>query len=95
MQTTLCEHGREWEGHGTGITSKWQPLIEDRSFLPWLVSLPTDQEQMRARHLSPQVIARLEEMWKDNASATLRDLEAGLNAGTLDDEPNPVLLRYA
>ena len=75
-------------------TSKWQPLIEDRSFLPWLVSLPTDQEQMRARHLSPQVIARLEEMWKDNASATLRDLEAGLNAGTLDDEPNPVLLRY-
>ena len=75
-------------------TSKWQPLIEDRSFLPWLVNSPTDQEQMRARHLSPQVIARLEEMWKDNSSATIQDLEKGLNAGTLDDEPNPVLLRY-
>ena len=75
-------------------TSKWQPLIEDRSFLPWLVNSPTDQEQMRARHLSPQVIARLEEMWKENQSATIQDLEKGLNAGTLDDEPNPVLLRY-
>ena len=74
--------------------SKWQPLIEDRSFLPWLVNSPSDQEQMRARHLSPQVIARLEEMWKDNQSATIQDLEKGLNAGTLDDEPNPVLLRY-
>ncbi|KAI7340862.1 upf1 regulator of nonsense transcripts [Hortaea werneckii] len=72
-------------------TSKWQPLIEDRSFLPWLVSQPTDQEQMRARHLPPQVIARLEEMWKDNTSATIQDLEK--SAG-VDDEPAPVLLRY-
>lgn len=75
-------------------TSKWQPLIEDRSFLPWLVNPPTDQEQMRARHLSPQVIAKLEEMWKENQAATIQDLEKGLNAGTLDDELNPVLLRY-
>lgn len=75
-------------------TSKWQPLIEDRSFLPWLVNTPTDQEQMRARHLSPQIIARLEEMWKENSAATIQDLEKGLSAGTLDDEPNPVLLRY-
>ena len=72
-------------------TSRWQPLIEDRSFLPWLVSSPSDQEQMRARHLPPQMIAKLEEMWKDNANATIADLEKG--AG-VDDEPAPVLLRY-
>lgn len=72
-------------------TSRWQPLIEDRSFLTWLVSSPTDQEQMRARHLLPQMIAKLEEMWKDNATATIADLEKG--AG-VDDEPAPVLLRY-
>jgi regulator of nonsense transcripts 1 len=72
-------------------TSRWQPLIEDRSFLPWLVAAPTDAEQLRARHLSPQMIAKLEEMWKDNASATVADLEKG--AG-VDDEPAPVLLRY-
>ncbi len=71
--------------------SRWQPLIEDRSFLSWLVSSPTDQEQLRARHLSPQMIAKLEEMWKDNATATIADLEKG--AG-VDDEPAPVLLNY-
>ncbi|KAJ5126976.1 hypothetical protein N7448_007755 [Penicillium atrosanguineum] len=72
-------------------TSRWQPLIEDRSFLPWLVGAPTDQEQLRARHLSPQLIAKLEEMWKENSQATLEDLE---KATAVDDEPAPVLLRY-
>lgn len=72
-------------------TSRWQPLIEDRSFLSWLVSAPSDQEQLRARHLSPQMIAKLEEMWKENANATVEDLEKATNA---DDEPAPVLLRY-
>lgn len=72
-------------------TSRWQPLIEDRSFLSWLVAQPTDQEQLRARHLSPQLIAKLEELWKENAAATVTDLEKAAN---IDDEPAPVLLRY-
>ncbi|PKY08859.1 putative regulator of nonsense transcripts [Aspergillus campestris IBT 28561] len=72
-------------------TSRWQPLIEDRSFLPWLVAQPSDQEQLRARHLSPQLIAKLEEMWKENSQATFSDLE---KATAVDDEPAPVLLRY-
>ncbi|KAF2425260.1 P-loop containing nucleoside triphosphate hydrolase protein [Tothia fuscella] len=71
--------------------ARWQPLIEDRSFLSWLVSQPSDQEQLRARHLSPQMIVKLEEMWKENTNATIADLEKG--AG-IDDEPAPVLLRY-
>ncbi|TID18438.1 ATPase AAA+ type core [Venturia nashicola] len=75
----------------TWDTSRWQPLIEDRSFLTWLVGQPTDQEQLRARHLSPQMIVKLEEMWKENASATIADLEKGVG---VDDEPAPVLLRY-
>ncbi|KAI9372596.1 P-loop containing nucleoside triphosphate hydrolase protein [Aspergillus egyptiacus] len=72
-------------------TSRWQPLIEDRSFLTWLVAAPSDQEQLRARHLSPQMIAKLEEMWKENSQATVSDLE---KATAVDDEPAPVLLRY-
>ena len=72
-------------------TSRWQPLIEDRSFLPWLVAAPSDAEQLRARHLSPQMIAKLEEMWKDDTNATIADLEKGVG---VDDEPAPVLLRY-
>jgi len=75
----------------TWDVSRWQPLIEDRSFLPWLVAVPSDQEQLRARHLSPQMIAKLEELWKENQNATIADLE---KAAGIDDEPNPVLLRY-
>lgn len=71
--------------------SKWQPLIEDRSFLSWLVSLPSDAEQLRARHLTPPMIAKLEEMWKEDANATIADLE---KAAGIDDEPAPVLLKY-
>ena len=72
-------------------TSRWQPLLEDRSFLPWLVPMPTDQEQMRARHISPQMIVRLEELWKENVAATVEDLEKGVG---VDDEPAKVTLRY-
>ena len=52
---------------------------------------PTDQEQLRARHLSPQTIAKLEELWKDNANATIADLEKG--AGQ-EEVGAKVLLRY-
>jgi regulator of nonsense transcripts 1 len=71
--------------------SRWQPLIEDRSFLPWLVSVPTDAEQLRARHLTPPQIAKLEELWKEDANATVQDLE---KATGIDDDPQPVLLKY-
>ncbi|KAI9834353.1 MAG: hypothetical protein M1826_004279 [Phylliscum demangeonii] len=72
-------------------TSRWQPLIEDRSFLPWLVAAPSDAEQLRARHLSPQLIAKLEEMWKENANATVQDLE---KAAGVEDEPAEVMRSY-
>lgn len=71
--------------------SRWQPLIEDRAFLNWLVQAPTDAEQLRARHLTPPMIAKLEEMWKETPTATVADLEKGVG---VDDDPQPVLLKY-
>jgi regulator of nonsense transcripts 1 len=72
-------------------TSRWQSLIEERAFLSWLVSPPSDAEQLRARHLSNNVITKLEERWKLDPKATLMDLEDPSN---LDEDPNPVLLKY-
>lgn len=72
-------------------TSRWCPLIEDRAFLTWLVAAPSDAEQLRARHLTPPQIAKLEEMWKEAPGATIEDLEKGTG---IDDDPNPVLLKY-
>ncbi|KDQ61184.1 hypothetical protein JAAARDRAFT_574648 [Jaapia argillacea MUCL 33604] len=68
----------------------WAPLIDDRSFLSWLVKPPSEQEQLRSRQISFQQINRLEDLWRENAQATLEDLEKP----GVDDEPQPVLLRY-
>lgn len=70
--------------------SLWAPLIDDRSFLSWLVKPPSENEQLRSRQISFQQITRLEDLWRENANATLEDLEKP----GVDDEPQPVLLRY-
>ncbi|XP_043192907.1 regulator of nonsense transcripts 1-like [Amphibalanus amphitrite] len=69
---------------------QWKPLILDRSFLSWLVKVPSEQEQLRARQISAQQINKLEELWKDNVDATFQDLEKP----GVDEDPNQVLLRY-
>ena len=44
--------------------SQWQPLIQDRCFLSWLVKIPSEEEQLRARQITAQQINKLEELWK-------------------------------
>jgi len=45
---------------------QWHPLIEDRSFLSWLVKVPSEEEQKRARQIDAPQINKLEEVWKAN-----------------------------
>ncbi|KAJ6389130.1 hypothetical protein OIU77_027473 [Salix suchowensis] len=70
--------------------SQWCPLIDDRCFLQWLVKIPSEQEQLRARQISAQQINKVEELWKTNPDATLEDLEKP----GVDDEPQAVALKY-
>mmetsp|Transcript_13940 Transcript_13940/g.28550 ORF Transcript_13940/g.28550 Transcript_13940/m.28550 type:complete len:978 (-) Transcript_13940:1621-4554(-) len=69
---------------------QWQPLIEDRSFLSWLVKVPTEKEMAAARGITSDQVSMLEEMWKTNPSATLEDI---MRSGEGDDLQS-VLLRY-
>ncbi|XP_064459789.1 regulator of nonsense transcripts 1-like [Ornithodoros turicata] len=69
---------------------QWKPLIQDRSFLPWLVRVPQERDQLRARQVSAQQMSRLEELWKDNLDASFQDLDKP----GVDEEPQQVLLRY-
>ena len=32
--------------------TQWQPLISDRCFLSWLVKIPAEEDQMRARQVN-------------------------------------------
>jgi regulator of nonsense transcripts 1 len=70
--------------------SQWMPLIEDRSFLSWLVKVPTEKEQLRARQVTTTQINKLEELWRTNPDATLFDLD---RPGA-DEEVQPILMRY-
>lgn len=74
--------------------AQWQPLIEDRAFLPWLVKVPDTKDQMRAWPITAAQVNKLEELWKTNADATLEDLEGNKVGPGLDDDPQPVMLRY-
>ncbi|KAJ1342524.1 hypothetical protein BSLG_002916 [Batrachochytrium salamandrivorans] len=67
--------------------SQWMPLIEDRSLLSWIVKVPSEQEQVRARHITSQQMVKLEDVWKENATATVEDLDKP----GVDDDPLPVL----
>ncbi|KAF1777274.1 P-loop containing nucleoside triphosphate hydrolase [Phytophthora cactorum] len=70
--------------------SQWLPIIDDRSFLPWLVKVPSEHEQLRARQITSTQIAKLEELWRDNPLATVEDLDRP----GIDDEPVEVLKVY-
>uniref|UniRef100_A0A6U0THT0 Upf1 domain-containing protein n=1 Tax=Pinguiococcus pyrenoidosus TaxID=172671 RepID=A0A6U0THT0_9STRA len=69
---------------------QWMPLIEDGAFVPWLVNVPSDQEQLRARQVTSAQIARIEELWKKNPSATFEDLDRP----TEEDEVMSMQLRF-
>ena len=45
-----------------------------RSFLSWLVKVPSENEQTRARQVTAPQITKLEELWKDNPNADFDDL---------------------
>ena len=70
--------------------SEWLPLIQDRRLLPWLVKVPTEQQQLRARQISAAQINKLEELWKEDPDANLEDLEKP----GVDDEAQPLELKY-
>ena len=42
----------------------YRNVFTHRCFLPWLVKIPSDQDQARARQISGQQIQKLEELWK-------------------------------
>lgn len=79
-----CLHAKGLEDMKWDLEA-WQPLIEDRAFLPWLVRVPTDKEVSRSRQVTTETVYKLEEIWKGNPTATLEDLS---RPGTEDEIPS-------
>uniref|UniRef100_A0AC34QSM7 Upf1 domain-containing protein n=1 Tax=Panagrolaimus sp. JU765 TaxID=591449 RepID=A0AC34QSM7_9BILA len=68
----------------------WQPLVQERQLLNWLVKIPNEQEQLRAKQITASQITRIEELWKEDSDATFEDLDRP----GIDMEPDRVQLRY-
>jgi regulator of nonsense transcripts 1 len=49
---TTCLRALSW------ILLQWQPIIEDRQFVKWMVKVPNEEEKARALRLSPQQVRR-------------------------------------
>ncbi|MCP9260186.1 Regulator of nonsense transcripts 1 [Dirofilaria immitis] len=81
-QAVLKDHS--WQ------VDEWKPLISDRQLLSWLVKIPSEKEQLRARQISAVQINRLEELWKEDLKAVFEDLERP----GMDEEPEHVQLKY-
>jgi regulator of nonsense transcripts 1 len=86
--------GDDWD------LSQWQPLIEERALLNWLVKFPGEAEVSRSRLVSTAMITRLEETWKKDPSAKMNsDTKGSLSpedeaAKKAQEMPHPVLPSY-
>lgn len=68
----------------------WQPLIVERQFLPWVVSVPSPKDVSRSRQITQAQAVKLEELWKSDPKATLEDAERPAD----DDDLPRVELHY-
>jgi regulator of nonsense transcripts 1 len=74
--------------------TKWQPLVDDRSFLSWLVKPPTPDEQKRARIVSMAQINKLEALWSEGHDEVNFDNMEDDRVVHLEDAAQRVLLQY-
>jgi len=70
---------------------QWEPVIQNRAFVPWLLKAPEESDVKRARRLNTEQMAKLEELWKENPAADVHDLR---RREVEEDAPAPVMLRY-
>lgn len=88
--------GDDWD------LSQWQPLIEERALLNWLVKFPGDSELSRSRLVTIGMINRLEETWKKDPKAKMNSGAGsgsggknGANGGNMMDEEEDEAARRA
>ena len=65
--------------------------LQDKEFVEWLLKIPSEKEQMRARQVTAAQIRKLEDIWRENPDVTMEDIKHGEQQ---DDGPNPVQGKY-
>ena len=77
--------------------SLWQPLIEERAFVPWLVKMPDFEEEEHYAPMTNREINSLEEAWRKDPKATPEQIMKNAetpSAAQQEDSLRPVCLSY-
>lgn len=86
VETVPALKDMDWE------LGQWHPLVQDRKFLSWLVKVPSEKLQIRARDIKQDQINKLEELWKTEPEARFADLD---RPDAIDEtELSPTLQHY-
>ncbi|CAH6719195.1 ATP-dependent helicase Nam7p [[Candida] jaroonii] len=77
-------------------STSWKPLIEERQFLSWISSIPTEDDSINARMITYQQMYQLESGWRNDKDITFNDLN---HSSDKKDDPSetttlPTLMRY-
>lgn len=87
----LCRIPCAQKKDATWDTSHWQPIIDNRLFLPWVAEIPSEEDLISAREVQNLLIVKLESQWRMNLKATIDDITE------IEDEETeilPILMRY-
>lgn len=70
----------------------WGPLIAGRSFVPWLIRVPSDAETEKAKQVDGRQVNTLEDSWRDQntESCNIEDLDTA----RFESEIQSVQIRY-
>ena len=70
---------------------RWSALVQDKEFVGWLLKVPSEKEQTRARQVTTSQIRALEDLWRKNPNATMEDIK---REGQTDDGPSSIQAHY-
>lgn len=80
-----CEEESEWDA------KRWQPVIEDRALVDWLVNIPgEDDASQQGKTTTSQYVNQLEELWKHEKDGAVEEITPDV---ALED-PTKVELHY-
>lgn len=79
-------------------STSWRPLIEERQFLSWISSIPSEDETINARMINYQQMYQLESEWRNDKDITFNDLSRLQSEKNSSSESAPAslptLMRY-
>lgn len=77
----------DWDGNN------WKPLVDERQFVSWIATIPTEDELVASKIISYQQIKDLESKWRQQTRSS-NDNQSDQGDDQSQQEVLPILMRY-